>query len=309
MKKKCYVIPGLWEKYEIIIPFLSIYRNNPEYFYDDINIEAVFGNFCHSIWDGGRCSDSYQKFAFLEDIQQIQNIYNNILNISMRFVCSNSLIQLQDCKDKFNNLILQLCENNQNNIIINNQILENYIRNVYPKYKFISSTTKCLNNDEDIIKELKKDYLYVCLSYNKNYDINFLKNIPDNLKNKVELLINERCTMNCPKRNEHYMNISKVNYFYNTEFLDDFKCFRNTKEKYENNTIISYLELDKYIQLNINHFKLQGRWGSDNYAILWNLITYCVKPMFHLFLFEIISQSSQNFNLSFYKLNDYKDLF
>ena len=40
-----FMIPGLYENYNIIIPFLWAWKNNPEVFYDDINIGAVFGNF------------------------------------------------------------------------------------------------------------------------------------------------------------------------------------------------------------------------------------------------------------------------
>lgn len=308
MKKKCYVIPGLWERYKIIIPFLSIYRVNPEYFYDDISINSVFGNFCHSIWDGGRYHDTFQNFAYLEDIQIIQHIYNDILNISMRLVCSNILIQPQDCLDKFSNLILSTCENNQNNIIIGNDILEEYIRKNYPKYKFISSTTKCLDNNDQIIKELQKDYLYVCLSYNKNQDIKFLKNIPIELKEKVELLVNERCVLNCTQRRTHYLEISKSNYSYNSKYDKDFKCLNNAKQKCLNSSAISYNNLNTYINLDINHFKIQGRWGSDNSFLLQSLMSYCIKPEFQSFIYELINQYSQVFNLYTYKLNDYKNL-
>jgi hypothetical protein len=39
------MIPGLYENYKINILFLELLKYHPEYFYDNINIKAIFGNF------------------------------------------------------------------------------------------------------------------------------------------------------------------------------------------------------------------------------------------------------------------------
>lgn len=304
MKKK-YVLPGLWEHHEILIPFLSLYQNNKQYFYDDIEFEAVFGNFSHIIWDGGRCPEYNQYFSFLEDILQIQYIYNEILNISMRFVCSNLLIQPQDCYDKFGNLILKYCENSKNSIIIGSSCLENYIRKTYPKYHFISSTTKCIQDDIQIIKELQKDYIYTCISYKKNHDIEFLKTIPNNLLQKVELLVNERCDLNCNKRQQHYLAISQSNYSYNMKYCDDFSCYKKNRNIFIS-TQINYINLNKYIALGINHFKLQGRWSPSIDILIEDLLQYCIKLDYQDIIFNQLKIWANNFDLYNYKLEDYK---
>ena len=43
----------------------------------------------------------------------------------------------------------------------------------------ISSVTKCITKDKDIIKEIDKDYIMVVLDYNHNKDMKFLKKIKD----------------------------------------------------------------------------------------------------------------------------------
>lgn len=224
----------------------------------------------------------------------------------MRLVCSNLFIQQQDCFDKFGNLVLSLCENNKNNIIVGSTHLEDYIRNKYPKYNFISSTTKCLNNNEEILNELKKDYVLVCLPYNKNFDFQLLQNIPNDLKSKVELLINEKCYINCPIRQKHYIEISKANYLYNHWYVNEFACFNNNLKTWSQTAIIPYEKLNQYIDLNIQYFKLEGRAGASALVVLQDIITYSVKPEWQLRIFKSVSEWAENFNLYNYKLEDYK---
>lgn len=303
--KKNYVLPGLWEKKQILIPLISLYKNNPTFFYDDISLNAVFGNFTHFIWDGGRPSSRLENFAYQEDIEIIQDIYNNILNISMRLVCTNPFIQKQDYKDKFCNLVLKICENTKNSIIINSQKLEEYIKLEYPSYNFISSTTKCLESDQDIINELQKNYLFVCLPYKKNFDFNFLQNIPDSLKSKIELLVNEKCYINCPKRKQHYIEISKTNYLYDFTYANNFQCILTSQNQLQN-AVIPYNQLEKYINLSINNFKLEGRTFFDNYVLLYDIINYCIKSEWRLFILRYMTNWMENFDLYKYKLENYK---
>ena len=305
--KKQYILPGLWEKKEILIPLLSLYKNNPFLFYDDINFNAVFGNFSYFLWDGGRLTAGHKKqLAYLEDILIIQHIYNDILNISMRFVCTNPFIQSEDFTDKFCNLVLDTCENNQNGIIINNDLLEEYLRKKYPLYYFISSTTKCLENNNEIITELKKPYKYVCLSYTKNYDILFLNSLSSDLKNKIELLINDKCYGKCPKRKGHYIAMSKSNYYYDSIYGDNYDCILiNNPEKAIYTNRISYDQLNNYTKIGINYFKLEGRQQPYDSVFITDLVQYCFKPEWQLMAIKNLENWKLNFNLYNYQLKNY----
>ena len=56
-----FIIPNLYENYEQNIKFLTYFKEHPECFYDNIEIEAVYGNFQFCIWDGGRIFNSYRQ--------------------------------------------------------------------------------------------------------------------------------------------------------------------------------------------------------------------------------------------------------
>lgn len=108
--------------------------------------------------------------------------------------------------DPYSNTITKLAATGNNEIIINSPLLESYLRKNYPNYKFISSTTKCLLDNEKIEEEAKNYYLTV-LDYRKNTDIEFLSNLEH--PEKYELLINAYCNPNCPNRAKHYAAISE----------------------------------------------------------------------------------------------------
>ena len=44
-----------------------------------------------------------------------------------------------------NNISLEIFNDSNNEIVLNSNLLENYIRENYPNYKLIASTTKCSN--------------------------------------------------------------------------------------------------------------------------------------------------------------------
>ena len=270
MKKK-YIVPGLWESHQLMIPFLSFYKNSPYVFYDDIDIDTIYGNFTWFLYDGGRTPVG-TNFAYLEDIELIQNIYNNILNINTRFICSNTLIQKKDFNNKYCNLILKKFENSKNSIVINDEQLYLYIKTNYPSYQFISSTTKCLNINEDI------------------------------LKSKVELLINEKCNSCCPYRKNHYITVSKKVYNFQLIIDNEPKCLFNRDQ----DTKINYNQLNDYINIGINNFKLEGRTATVcRYPLLIDLLHYCIKPEYEYIMTKFLDQSIAVFDLYNYNLNDY----
>ena len=111
--------------------------------------------------------------------------------------------------------MLELGKNYPNEIVINSPILEEYIKNNYPSYNIISSTTKCLTDSELVLKEIQKEnYKLICLDYNLNKNFTFLNSIPIEYRNKIELLANPICGLNCPNRKEHY----RLNSLYNLNF-------------------------------------------------------------------------------------------
>ena len=49
-----YALPGMYEHANFYFNLLELKLTNPEYFYDNIEIEIIYGNPQFCIWDGGR---------------------------------------------------------------------------------------------------------------------------------------------------------------------------------------------------------------------------------------------------------------
>ena len=292
---KNYMIPGLYENYKINIIFFEFYKYHPEFFIDDINMRAIYGNFQFCSWDGGRIFMGSNSHATKEQIQTLQKIYNNDLNIPMRFVFTNKLIQEKDCHDRFNNIVLELCCNNMNEIVINSPILEKYIRENYPEYKFISSTTKCLTDLENAKKEINNsDYILTCIDYNLNKNYSFLESLSPEEKAKTELLVNAICGPGCPNRAQHYTlnSLYALNY---GKLYSMKSCAIEHKNLYpvQNKVVINPEEIENYYYPNgFNNFKLEGRTFPAIEHLL-NLVKYMVKPEYQMY---VIAQLMDMYN-------------
>ena len=127
MNKINFILPGLYELSDLNFNFLNLFFKHREYFLDNVNISAVYGNFQFCIWDGGRIFSNY-KHTDAETIEKIKSIYNKDFNVPVRLVCTNTELNEYDCYDRFSNTILTLCENDINEIVVNSPILEKYIK-------------------------------------------------------------------------------------------------------------------------------------------------------------------------------------
>ena len=172
-----FVIPGFYENFTVNTKLLELLKTHPEIFRDNIEVEAVYGVFPFNIFDGGRNFAEYSH-ATVEDIKMIQYIFNERYHVSLRQVCTNPQLEEKNFHNRFANICLSLCEREDNEIIINNDKLKEYIKTYYPKYQFISSTTKRLNKVEDFINEINnEDYKIVCLDYDLNHNWKMLEQL------------------------------------------------------------------------------------------------------------------------------------
>jgi len=268
-------IPGFFEFYGINIRLIELMKEHPEYFYDNIKIGSVYGSFPSAIWNGGRL---FFGFCSREEMKKIINKYNSF-NIPLRYTFTNSLIENKQLNDTYCNMIMELSNNGLNQVLVNNDLLENYIRNNYPKYKIISSTTKRLIDKDKIAEELNKKYELVVLDYDLNHDFEYLKTITH--PEKIEILVDELCKCKCPYRKEHYENFSRMQLEFRVD--SDFKCTYVDRDIYDfnqvktNDNFISNNEIyEKYKKLGLKNFKLVGRGININFVID-SYIYYLVK--------------------------------
>lgn len=236
---------------------LNLMKDYPDKFRDGYKIGSAYGTFPGAIWNGGR---TVFGITGKNDIEAVLNIYNS-RNIPVRFTWTNTLLEEKHTYDTYCNLIMKLADNGLNQVLVNTEVLENYIRKEYPDFKLISSTTKRIVGVDGLLNELKKDYYLVVLDYDMNHNEEALKAL-EPYANRVEILVNEVCFPGCPKRSEHYRQQSQLQLEY--DIHTGFPCPNNTHErKFEEcksrPAFISNEEIQSYIDRGYVNFKIVGR--------------------------------------------------
>lgn len=258
--------------------FIDYMRRFPEYF-RDINIKSFFGCFNNAIWNGGR-----SQLGYVYDIQSMKEMIEacNARNIAVRFTFTNCLIEEKHLNDTYCNTIMQLANNGfGNEVLVNSEILENYLRKEFPKFKFIKSTT-CCERDVNKINNYTDGYDLVVIDYNDNKNEEFLNQIK--AKDKIEILVNESCKPDCQYRKEHYKLISEMSLLQCSHVPSCFQSDCSCPNFYKNiqtlqKTMLTDTEIyDKYVQNGFLNFKIKGRDFKDPLAVLESCIYYLVKP-------------------------------
>lgn len=268
-----FYLPDFYYKYDLNIIIIDLLKEHPEYFYDNIEIGAVYGCFPGMIWNGGRL---YTGFA---DYNNIKNTIANFneRNIPLRFTCTNPLLEEKHVYDTCCNLVLDLANNGMNEILVNSPILEEYLRKTYPNYKYILSTTRC-ERDINKINQYTNEYDLVVTDYRDNNNFTFLDKIEQ--KDKIELLINAYCDPACKIRKEHYAAIATAQLNGALQY-DNLSCENMDISFYtilNNYTVIKRDDLyGKYIDMGFKHFKIEGR-SIHNIEVIESYMYYLIKP-------------------------------
>jgi collagenase-like PrtC family protease len=272
-------LPGFYENFRYIIFLHDWMEKEPAIFNDGMRISAAYGCFPGNIWNGGRVIIG---LASKEDIQYAVKEYNS-RGIAIRFTYTNPCLEKMHLLDTYCNLCMLLADNGQNEVLVNSDLLENFIRANYPDYKIISSTTKCLYDLERIKEELEKDYHLVVLDSAMN---NTKELFRLDHKEKIELIVNHYCADNCPRRKEHYKLVGESQ----LEYADiSFPCEnikRSFQEIQKNRSFISTdLIYEKYVPAGFTNFKLDGR-GFRKEKVLESFAYYLARPEYREMVME-----------------------
>lgn len=272
-----FYLPDFFFKFDLNLLFAQLWQSNPEVFRDGINIGAVYGSFPGAIWNGGRLMTGSVR---LQDIENVINRFNEN-DIPLRFTFTNGLLEEKHTYDTYCNLILKSADNGMNEILVNSPILENYLRNEYPNFKYILSTTRC-ERDINRINEFTKKYDMVVTDFRDNNNFDFLNKIED--KSKVELLVNSYCDPKCERRKLHYDKISNNQLLYRvarTEAEDIMSCPTYKRRFYDIFKLSSVITVDQlyneYISMGFSNFKIEGR-TSHLVNVVESYIYYMIKP-------------------------------
>lgn len=282
-------VPGMWTHFDITKKLIFFMQSCPEAVRENFCIGAVYDNFPYCIWDGGRVFNQY-SYASLENIVEVKQFFNEH-GIPIRLVFTNPEIKEMHLHDRFCNLVAQACENDMNEIVVNNTLLEQHLRENYPKYNYISSTTRC-NLFENSLAEIDTNqYKYICLDYNQNHNFKELDKLSQPQKDQVEFLCNAICPPGCPSRKEHY----RLNGLFYLGYMRKYsvpECgIRQSLNhpaamSFSNN--ISPEEIERiYAKKGFTMFKLEGRTLPDLQMIL-SAVRYLIKPEYQYFCLEAV---------------------
>ena len=263
-KKVYWHLPGFCYFRLLNQVIMNLMKDYPDKFRDGYCIGSVYGTFPGAIWNGGR---AVFGITGKDDIASILKIYNS-RGIPVRFTWTNSLLEEKHVYDTYCNLIMKLADNGMNQVLVNQPVLEEYISKNYPHFKKISSTTKRITGLEGLLEELDKDYFLVVLDYDLNHDEKVLTAIQDKAS-RVEILVNEVCFPNCPRRSEHYRQQSRMQLEY--DINTSFPCPNHTRERsfqecMDRPSFISNEQIGEYIDRGFVNFKIVGRGMPIDYV-------------------------------------------
>ncbi|SKB77443.1 hypothetical protein SAMN06296386_10594 [Lachnospiraceae bacterium] len=281
--KVYYHLPGLFEFYELYEVFLPLFRDHREYFYDWCEIGSIYGAPMDCLWGGGRV-------GFGEAEPQKVAALMKKYGISARLTFSNSELREEHLSDRNCNALCAMFENSgpvQNGVIIHSDLLMEYIKSKYPKFYFVSSTTKVLTDFDKFADELdREDFLYVVPDFRLNKDFDRLKDLSDSQKQKVEFLCNECCWYGCYDRKRCYENVSRKNL---GDSVEDHICVSPEAHKgykfsdaMKNPGFIGIDDIQNvYVPAGFSNFKIEGR-SLGSAVILEFLLYYMTKPEYQL---------------------------
>lgn len=225
-------------------------------------IDSVFGSFPMVIWNGGR-NILNNGIVSLSQAQSVIDYFHSH-NIPIRFVFTNSLLQKKHLSDYYSNEILSMIDENNDWIILSSSLLYDYVNHKYPNLKIIRSITTLVPKDyNNIIANIDKFDLTV-LPVEFCFD-GTLNKIPNTLRDKCEILVNERCQHNCPHKLLHHRVISQGYLDFNMDAERHF-CSSHNVGGLNSSMILSPSQVDDIFELGYIHFKIAARQSKDALA-------------------------------------------
>ena len=292
--KAYYHLPGLFEFYDLYRAFLPLFRQRRDWFYPWCEIGSIYGAPSDCLWGGGRV-------GFGEAENEKNAALLAAYGVSARLTFSNSLLRPEHLRDRKCNALCALFQKNgpeQNGVIVASDLLLAYLRERYPAFYFVSSTTKVLTDFESLEAELnREEFRFVVPDFRLNKAFGRLTALPDALRQKVEFLCNECCWFACPDRKACYESVSRKNL---GEDGPEHVCASPAAHRgyrfsdaMKNPGFIGIEDIQSvYLPAGFSHFKIEGR-GLGSALILEFLLYYMTKPEHQLQVREEIYLDSE----------------
>lgn len=273
-------IAGLFEKFHIVKKVVLLYENYPYIFRDNIVISSFYGsNGGHA--NGGRNSGLYNNE------NEVARFFREH-NITPTIIMSNLLVDETNFPDKFAVRIIESFSELKPYFCVSNHYVEKWLmNNGIRRGQFILSTTACIDFDTTV--KLTDQYKLIVLNESMINDWKTISLFPEHTRNKLEVIVNTVCPSECKSRRKHYEYMSRYNLEDN---LYPFPCIHKSYcgkgsfyEILNSPQVITEDMISTYLNMGINHFKIQGRTNDDN-DFIETLAYYLVKPKFQLMFRE-----------------------
>ena len=283
MKKIYWHLPGFFVYFYLNQVMIHLMQKYPDAFHEGYTAGSVYGTFPGAIWNGGRAVFGIASHG---EMEQIISTYNRF-GVPVRFTWTNPLIEEKHVNDTYCNLIMRTADNGKNQVLVNSPVLEKYLRENYPTFEFISSTTKRITDVSGIRKELDSGYFLVVLDYDLNHDKEALSELSP-YADRIEILCDEICFPNCPRRKEHYADEGRMQLdfekgsVYNCPNRSTVPSFEECKKR---PAFISREEIASYVDMGYVNFKLVGR-GLPIELVKESYLYYLVREESYSFIKE-----------------------
>ena len=274
MKEIYWHLPGFTGFFYLNQVIIRMMKEHPEWFREGYRVGSVYGTFPGAIWNGGR---AVFGMTVKGDMEKIISTYNR-LGVPVRFTWTNSMIEEKHLQDTYCNLIMSVADNGMNQVLVNTDLLEAYLREHYPRFQYISSTTKRIVSPQRLREELDRDYMLVVLDYDLNHDSEVLTGL-EAQADRIEILVDEICFPGCPKRKAHYREESLRQLSFDRG--EPFPCpNRTTKPAFaecmKRPAFIAADEVSAYAEKGFCNFKLVGR-GLPEELVMDSYMYYLVR--------------------------------
>lgn len=274
---------------------INLMKEFPEKFNDGYKVASVYGTFPGAIWNGGRAVFGTTSKS---DMEKIISTYNK-MGVPVRFTWTNSLIEEKHLSDTYCNLIMDIADNGMNQVLVNKPVLEDYLKEKYPNFAYISSTTKRIRDLQTFEEEIDKGYHLCVLDYDLNHNEEVLKALEPKAS-KVEILVDEICFPECPRRLDHYRDESLKQLTFDRG--SNFKCHNNiTRPTFEDAktrpSFIDNEELPGLIDRGYVNFKIVGR-GLPTQMVKDSYMYYLVKEEHREFISDKLIYTLENITKS-----------
>ena len=226
-----------------------------------------------TIWSSGRAPVVVDKLGK----KQLKKIFAYIQKTHMgipSFTFSRIDISKEDLKSEYENYLLDFAIEQGARFIVSSDRLKDYIKDKSPETVVVASILKPIyryqgntkleeptpESESEYYNKLLKEYDIVVArpEYTKDVLVYHPELIDD--ISKVEVLINQICTSNCPNAPTHY-NILQKSHEENIEKhkMYCYKSLYSPIQKYILNSAHTEEEVKLLIKYGVKHLKLQGR--------------------------------------------------